>query len=236
MAADPVAAHEPSFHRKMGKFTAENWCDELNNSLCDYTDTISDYSDDPDDDPYYCPSDYPDDVCSFLSTIDQSWNHYLNPEHWSGEKGNVDHEAADAADAAKSRVDGNDYIDAAIKTGRALHFIQDAGTLVHTGRETEQADDYSIHYEYENWVDNNWSSYFKDKADTNGSQTVTSKSDVQDGTHTMARVSHSWLEEQWSDIKYSGYYSSSTKEAQGYCIADCAFYSHGAIDWIWQNA
>jgi hypothetical protein len=236
VAADPAAAQSVSIHRKWGRLSAQNMCNNLNNSLCDYVDTISDYADDPDDDPVYCPSDYPDEVCDFLSTIDQPWNHYLNTEHWSGEKGNADHNAADEADAARSRVNNSDYVEGAIKTGRMLHYIQDVGTLVHTGRESEQAADYSIHYKFEDWVSNNWDNFFKDKADQTYAQDMSGKSEIQDVTHSQAYMSHSWLQEQWYDIKYPGSYYSFTKDAQGYCINDASIYSNGAVEWIWEYA
>jgi hypothetical protein len=237
MAADPVAAHAKSVHRRMGRLSAQNMCDELNNSLCDYVDTISDYADDPDDDPVYCPSDYPDDVCDFLSTIDQSWNHYLNTQHSTGEKGNADQNAADEADAAKSRVDGNDYVEGAIKTGRALHYIQDAGTLVHTGREGEQAADYSIHYDFESWVRDNWGSYFKDDADTGSIMHMDGTGDIQSWTWNLADWAHDDLQDQWWDIDDGGsYYYSSTQDAQAARIADAAVFSNGTVHWIWENA
>lgn len=234
VAAEPAMAQGMSIHRKWGRTCAENMAEQMNNSLEDYVDTISDYSDDPDEDPYYCPSDYPDYVCDFLSTVDQSHDHYLNPEN-TPETGVVHEKAADAADAAKTRVENDDYIEGAIKTGRALHFIQDAATLVHAGREAEQGANRDIHHDFEIMVRDNWS-YFEDNASQTSTLDMSSKSDVQSATHGMATMSHAWLQEQWDDIEDHGSYNSSTKDAQGYCITDGALRCNGMLEWAWQNA
>lgn len=236
MAANPASAQEPSLHRKFGRLNANITCDRLNNSLCDYVDTISDYSDDPDHDPVDCSYVTPDEVCDYLKTIDQSWNHYLNTVDWDGREGNADRGAADNAEDARSRVNNNDYVEAAIKSGRSLHFIQDIGTLVHTGREGEQASDRDIHYDFEDWVDNNWDNYFKDRADTTGYMSIDEKDDIEYWAWENAEMSHSRLEDQWYDIKYSGYYYDSTKEAQGWSVYDASHLSNGTLQWVWENA
>lgn len=236
MAADPAVAQRKSIHRKFGRLSADITCNRLNNSLCDYVDTISDYSDDPDDDPYDCGWSTPDEVCDWLKKFDQSRHHYLNTEDWDGGAGLADQGAANEAEAARSRVNNNDYIQAAIKTGRSLHFIQDIGTLVHTGREIEQVNDRDIHHDFEAWVGNNWDSYFKGRADTTGYMNIDSKADIESWAWSNAEMSHSRLEDQWYDIKYSGYYYNSTKEAQGWSVYDASHLSNGTLQWIWENA
>lgn len=236
VAAQPTAAHERSVHREMGWYVADNMCDELNNSLCEYKDTIKDYSDDPDNDPFYCEDSYPDDVCEFLDTVDQSIDHYLNTQHDSGrDLGRAHIEAADEAEAAKSRVDSNDYVEAAIKTGRSLHFIQDAGTLVHTGRENEQRKDRSIHTEFEDWVDDRWY-YYEYEADTESISHMDSRDDIQEAVRDLADSTHDALQDQWWDIEDGRSYARSTRRAQEDQVELAQEYSNGTVHWIWENA
>lgn len=235
MAADTAAAQYASVHRKCARTSADNMAQKLDNSLSDYVDTISEYGPDPDNDPYYCDSDVSDDICDFLTTVDQSYGHYLNTER-SPETGDAHVNGADEAAAAESRVNNNDYLEAAIKTGRATHFFIDAATPVHTGRELEQGDNYDIHFDFESWVANNFDDYFADNADQTWDDYIDSKSDVQSHIHDQAYMSNSWLNEQWYDFKNPGSYDTDTRDAQGYCFNDAQIYSNGMITWVWQNA
>jgi len=235
VASQPAAAHERSVHKEMGWYVADNICDELNNSICDYKNTIKDYSEDPDNDPYYCGDENPDEVCDFLDTVDQSIDHYVNPQHDYGVQGRAHIEAADEAEAAKSRIDSNDYVEAAIKTGRSLHFIQDAGTLVHTGRESEQAYDRSIHTEFEDWVDNKWL-YFEDNAETESISDINSRDDIQEAVKDLADSTHDALQKKWWDIKDGKSYARTTRHAQEDQIESAQECSNGTVHWIWENA
>lgn len=237
LAADSASAMKVSVHRKMGRISANTANDSLNNGLGDYVDTISDYSDDPDYDPYDCGYWVPDEVCKYLKMIDQSTDHYKNPNHPDGPQGTADNGAANEAEAAKNRVDGNDYVQAAIKSGRSLHFIQDIGTLPHTGREAEQIDDMDIHYDFEAYIRDNWDAYFKDDAQTSCEMVVDEKGDVQYWANSNAEMSHSRLQDQWWDISIaSTYYYPETRDAQGWSIDDAACLSNGMLQWAWQNA
>ncbi|WP_254767264.1 hypothetical protein [Salinilacihabitans rarus] len=225
-APAPVAAADPSAHRRMARLAAENACGELDNGLCDYLDTVEEYADDPDDDPYHCPGWYPDRVCEVLDAVVRLREH----------GGTVDEKAATEAAAAKRRVDDGDYVEAAIETGRALHFVQDAGTLVNAGREVEQAVDYDVRTEYERWLDETWNENFADAADTGASEDVGSEDDVRNLTRTLADRTREAIEDRWHDVEDPSEYDDETVAAQRDRIRDAAAVSNGTVRWIWENA
>jgi hypothetical protein len=83
----------------------------------------------------------------------QSYNHYYNPNLFSGSApSNCQNYINKARDCYKN----GDYLNAYYNLGIASHFMSDVGNPMHTGNERNQYDHQWVHYAYEDYVFKNW--------------------------------------------------------------------------------
>jgi hypothetical protein len=227
-ATEDARAMRGHVHREWGEQAAQRVSDNNDGPPDHLVDNIRAAASEPDDGDY-------DHCCGkgdYFDAIVQGYTHYRNPEDNDGVG---DLYAKDRAEKAKDyRTNGSVYT-AAEYTGRAIHYIQDLGTLVHTGREYEQARTSDIHHDYEQWVLDNWENTFSDAADYGGYNTIHDPDDIRWFANQVAVDSHKQLNEHWDDIQDRGPYKDATEEATKEQIKDATGVVQGVIDWIWNS-
>jgi hypothetical protein len=215
-------------HREWAEQAAQRVSDNNDGPPDHLVDDIRGAASEPDDGNY-------EDCCGlgeYFDEINQGYTHYRNPYDRAGHG----HTYAEkrAKKAKDYRTDGHVY-SAAEYTGRAIHYIQDLGTLVHTGREDEQIKTGEIHHDYEQWVLDNWKNTFSDAADYGGYNTIHSSDDVKWFANQVAYDSHDLLNKHWDDIQSRRPYKYETWEATEQQIKDATGTIQGVINWIWNS-
>ncbi len=221
-------AIEPSSHRSWSEVAANNSGDFASA----YAPQISDYSDDPDEDDLYIPFGAGQEVRDFLNTIDQGWNHYKNPSLGSGA---APQNTANKVDEAVYKMNNGYHLsEVAEATGWALHYVQDIANVLHTGRELEQHNDNSIHFDYEAYIDDNWTSgiVWQDVVDRHGYNLYNDISHIQDDVYEFAQTSHDRLGTAWPYIRDKNY-NSTVYDVTKENLEDAAYIVNGIVRFIW---
>lgn len=235
LTSTPAAAMEQWVHRKWARQAAEQVKSQRGNGHI-LVDEIAENADEPDENPYRCPDSYPWYVCAWLDDVKQPYTHYNNPEEtWGKAPQKAKEKAKEARNEATDWNTNWSYV--AEMTARSLHYIQDAATLVHTGKEYEQYKNNDIHFKYEGWVQNDWDSYFSDAvADARGSYDgIENADEVKDYTLLNNQRGYNKLHDNWDDISDPGSYNYSTRTATYDTIKIATQTVHGTIDWIYNG-
>lgn len=221
-------AMEPSTHRSWSQVAAENSGD----TAAAYAPQISDYSDDPDEDDLYVPFGIDDDIEGFLNTIDQGWNHYKNPSRGTGA---APKNAANKADEALYKENhGYHRSEVAEAIGWSIHYVQDVANVLHTGREFEQWNDPSIHYDYEAYIDDNWTSgiVWEDEIDNLGYNLYNDVAHIRDDVYDFAQTSHDRLQTAWPYIEDRNY-NPTVYDVTKDNLRQASYIVNGIIRFVW---
>lgn len=173
-----------STHRKMARLSAEN----MNVSG---KDEIAGHADDPDYWDPNIPNWLPGFVKDAINQVMHSYGHYYNPSLLGG-TGGAPSNAKEYFNKASDSENAGNTSDAREKAGWACHFVVDVGQPLHTGAEASQAANPSVHYDYEGWVANNWTSgeNFSKHIDNNTYYPINSPSQA---AKDLAGVSHDYV-------------------------------------------
>ena len=85
----------------------------------------------------------------------QSYNHYWNPDT---DNGWGPYNCAVFAGYASDYYDNSQFTNAYQNLGYSTHYMADLGNPMHTGKESEQINNPTLHYKYEAYVRDNWDS------------------------------------------------------------------------------
>ncbi|MFO7966951.1 MAG: hypothetical protein R6U44_05070 [Archaeoglobaceae archaeon] len=145
-----------STHRSIAYISCIKWGED------DYAGVARDYADDPDQWAQIPPPPgYPDWWWDFIMQVIWSWTHYYNPDTWTGgAPGECDY----YADEAKDYYSSGSYYSAFKNLGYSSHFLTDVGQPLHTGLESWQALYRSVHFDYEEYVMENWETGYNFKS------------------------------------------------------------------------
>jgi len=189
-AIDPQWA--VSTHRKMARLSAEKMNVGGKNE-------IAGHADDPDYWDPNIPNWLPGFVKDAINQVMHSYGHYYNPSLLGG-TGGAPSNAKEYYNKAESSENSGDTSDAREKAGWACHFMVDVGQPLHTGAEASQAANSQIHYDYEGWVADNWTSgeNFSDEIDNNTYYPINSPSQA---VKDLAGVSHDYVGTVFDTIK-----------------------------------
>jgi len=181
-----------STHRKMAELSA-------NKMNVDGASEIAGHADDPDYWDPEIPNWLPGFVKDAINQVMHSYGHYYNPSLLGG-TGGAPGNAKEYFNKASDAADNNNTSNAREKAGWACHFVVDVGQPLHTGAEASQAANSWVHYDYEGWVANNWTSGedFSDEIDNNTYYPINSPSQA---AKDLAGVSHDYVGTIYDTIK-----------------------------------
>jgi hypothetical protein len=246
LGLDPVAeAVYEGVVAERGKRVSISWNPSTHSKMADlsgrkmgisstYVSTASQAADDPDSWPQRIFGGV--ELSGYVEIIVHSWEHYYNPNTGSGDAPDY---ARNYANAARSDYLNLSFTDAFTKLGYALHFIQDVGQPLHTGKEYSQYEEgnkagkegkKSLHALYEDYVSNNWTTGYNFASTYNANGYYYAVSNPRAATVDLAKYSNQYLDELWMTIfDYPSTFGSNTRVRQitENCLLKTALYAKG---------
>jgi len=199
--------------------------------------TYATYAHNAADDPDSWPSIYPPTgfewLDNFIEDICHSYDHYYNPVLGTG---NAPSQCENYADIAKDYYDQSSMYNAYTNLGYSSHFITDVGNPLHTGMETNQITNSWVHFEYEDYVNNNWEDgsgqdyYFKSVIEDNWYYYAIT--DPSGSTFSLADYSHDSADTLYYLVynhRYTFETDSDVRSITENCLLDTAKYTLGLV-------
>ena len=189
-------------------------------------------ADDPDSWPTVWPPTGLEWLDNFIQTICHSYDHYYNPLLRIG---NAPSQCENYADTAMNWYDQSSMYNAYTNLGYSSHFLTDVGNPFHTGMELDQAQNPWVHFDYEEYVYDNWAQGYNYMSvfENNGYYyTITSPSS---STKSLAGYAKQYDETLYYLVynhRYTFGTDSDVKSITENCLLDTAKYTLGLVKYV----